>query len=119
MAEVFVVTGPLDGHVALDCEPGAESNNDRGPVDCKLSARAHNKSLIEFQLARSTSLTRISRTRGPIYAKVNQLKNSAKVVLLKPTSPSRVLRPLGIERGPAAESVFFVSARGPHALCLA
>lgn len=42
-----------------------EPNNGRGPVDFKLSAGAHDKSLIEFKLAKSTSLERNLKNQAP------------------------------------------------------
>ena len=95
-----------------------EPNNGRGPVDFKLSAGAHDKSLIEFKLAKSSSLTRNLKNQVAIYEKANQTKNSVKVVICYTAADvaktSRVLRQLGIDHGPAAESVVVVDARADN-----
>lgn len=95
-----------------------EPNNGRGPVDFKLSAGAHDKSLIEFKLAKSSSLARNLKNQVAIYEKANQTKNSVKVVICYTAADiaktSRVLRQLGIDQGPAAESVVVVDARADN-----
>ncbi len=92
-----------------------EPNNDRGPVDFKLSAGAHDKSLIEFKLAKSSSLARNLKNQVAIYEKANQTKNSVKVIICYTAADisktSRVLGDLGLDKGPAAHSVVVVDAR--------
>lgn len=58
-----------------------EPNNGRGPVDFKLSAGAHDKSLIEFKLAKSSSLKRNLERQVGVYEKANKTSQSMKVII--------------------------------------
>lgn len=58
-----------------------EPNNGRGPVDFKISAGAHDKSLIEFKLAKSSSLKRNLEKQVEIYERANKTSQSMKVIL--------------------------------------
>lgn len=58
-----------------------EPNNGRGPVDFKISAGAHDKSLVEFKLASSTALKRNLQKQVEIYEKANKTDKSIKVVI--------------------------------------
>jgi site-specific DNA recombinase len=58
-----------------------EPNNGRGPVDFKVSYGAGDKSLIEFKLAKSTSLKRNLEKQVEIYEKANKTRTSVKVVV--------------------------------------
>lgn len=95
-----------------------EPNNGRGPIDFKISAGAHDKSLIEFKLAKSSSLARNLKNQVAIYEKANQTTNSVKVIICYTAADiaktSRVLRQLGLDKGPGAKSVVVVDARGDN-----
>jgi hypothetical protein len=58
-----------------------EPNNGRGPVDFKISSRAHDKALIEFKLAKSSSLKRNLQKQVEIYKIANKTPNAMKVVI--------------------------------------
>ncbi|WP_216534768.1 hypothetical protein [Rhodococcus ruber] len=58
-----------------------EPNNGRGPVDFKVSYGAHDKSLIEFKLAKSSSLKRNLEKQVEIYEKANGTRQSVKVIV--------------------------------------
>ena len=58
-----------------------EPNNGRGPVDFKISAGAHDKSLIEFKLAKSSSLKRNLEKQVEIYERANKTSQSMKVII--------------------------------------
>ena len=57
-----------------------EPNNGRGPVDYKINAGAHDKSLIEFKLAKSSSLKRNLQWQVEVYEAANKTKQSMKVI---------------------------------------
>lgn len=58
-----------------------EPNNGRGPVDFKISAGASDKSLIEFKLAKSSSLKRNLERQVAVYERANGTKQSIKVII--------------------------------------
>ncbi|WP_203791605.1 hypothetical protein [Paractinoplanes rishiriensis] len=58
-----------------------EPNNGRGPVDFKISSGALDKSLIEFKLAKSTSLMLNLENQVEIYEKANKTHQSMKVII--------------------------------------
>lgn len=58
-----------------------EPNNGRGPVDFKVSYGAGDKSLIEFKLAKSSSLKRNLEKQVAIYEKANRTHTSVKVII--------------------------------------
>lgn len=58
-----------------------EPNNGRGPVDFKISAGSHDKSLIEFKLAKSSSLKRNLQRQVVVYEAANKTKQSVKVII--------------------------------------
>ena len=58
-----------------------EPNNGRGPVDFKISSGAHDKALIEFKLAKSSSLRRNLQNQVAIYEKANGTHQSVKVII--------------------------------------
>ena len=95
-----------------------EPNNGRGPVDFKVSAGAYDKSLIEFKLAKSSSLARNLQNQVEIYERANQTRNSLKVIICYTAADiakaARVLRQLGLDEGPAAGSVVVVDARSDN-----
>ena len=59
-----------------------EPNNGRGPVDYKISAGAFDKTLIEFKLAKSSSLKRNLKNQVEVYEKANRTDKSVKVVIV-------------------------------------
>jgi hypothetical protein len=59
-----------------------EPNNGRGPVDFKLSAGALDKTLIEFKLAKSSSLKRNLMKQVEVYEAANRTDQSVKVVIV-------------------------------------
>lgn len=58
-----------------------EPNNGRGPVDFKISLGAFDKSLIEFKLAKSTSLKRNLSNQVAIYERANGTRQSVTVII--------------------------------------
>lgn len=58
-----------------------EPNNGRGPVDFKVSYGAGDKSLIEFKLAKSSSLKRNLEKQVAIYEKANKTRTSVKAIV--------------------------------------
>jgi hypothetical protein len=74
-----------------DFDVNREPNNGRGPVDFKVSYGAKDKSLIEFKLAKSSSLKRNLERQVEIYEKANKTKNSLKVIICYTTEDQRKL----------------------------
>lgn len=58
-----------------------EPNNGRGPVDFKISASSIDKTLIEFKLAKSSSLARNIKKQLAIYEKANKTNQSVLVII--------------------------------------
>ena len=58
-----------------------EPNNGRGPVDYKISAGAHDKTLVEFKLAKSSSLRRNLEKQDEIYKTANNTPHAVKVII--------------------------------------
>ena len=58
-----------------------EPNNGRGPVDFKISMGAVDKTLIEFKLAKSSSLKRNVENQVAIYEKANRTNTSVLVII--------------------------------------
>lgn len=58
-----------------------EANNGRGPVDFKVSRGWSDKTLVEFKLAKSSSLKRNLENQVSIYEKANGTRSSLKVVI--------------------------------------
>lgn len=89
-----------------------EPNNGRGPVDFKISNGALDKSLIEFKLAKSSSLKRNLEKQVEIYKVANKTPNAMKVVIAYTDAEiekvGRVLSELGLTDDP---SVVLVDAR--------
>lgn len=86
-----------------------EPNNGRGPVDFKVSYGAHDKSLIEFKLAKSSSLKRNLEKQVEIYEKANNTRQSVKVVVCYTVEDqaklTRVLAELKLENEKAIISI--------------
>jgi hypothetical protein len=89
-----------------------EPNNGRGPVDFKLSAGALDKTLIEFKLAKSSSLKRNLERQVEIYEKANKTSTSMKVIISYTdddmAKAAKVVSDLGLADTPA---VVIVDAR--------
>jgi len=64
-----------------DFDVNREPNNGRGPVDFKVSYGSKDKSLIEFKLAKSTSLKRNMEKQVAIYEEANGTRQSMKVII--------------------------------------
>lgn len=92
-----------------------EPNNGRGPVDFKLSHGALDKSLIEFKLAKSTSLKRNLGKQVEIYEVANGTRNSLKVIIFyteaEQAKAEKVLKELGLTAEPA---VVLIDARSDN-----
>lgn len=82
-----------------------EPNNGRGPVDFKISNGALDKSLIEFKLAKSTSLKRNLEKQVEIYEKANKTHQSMKVIIAYTDADlakaAKVLAELNLSSNPA------------------
>lgn len=78
-----------------------EPNNGRGPVDFKISAGAYDKSLIEFKLAKSSSLKRNLERQVEVYEAANKTSQSMKVIIAYTDSElakaQSVLKELGLD----------------------
>jgi len=92
-----------------------EPNNGRGPVDFKISSGAHDTALIEFKLAKSSSLKRNLQKQVEIYKTANKTLYAMTVVSAYTASQmdkiERVLDELGISCDP---SVVVIDARGDN-----
>ncbi len=98
-----------------DFDINREPNNGRGPVDFKVSYGASDKSLIEFKLAKSTSLKRNLEKQVAIYEKANKTRASLKVIVCytaaDQTKLQRVLTELNLV---SDESVIAIDARSDN-----
>lgn len=92
-----------------------EPNNGRGPVDFKISAGAHDKALIEFKLAKSSSLKRNLEKQVAIYEKANGTHQSIKVIICytedDQTKVAKVLKELDLS---SDASIVIIDARGDN-----
>ena len=59
----------------------AEVNNGRGPVDFKVSKGSNDSNLVEFKLAKNTSLKKNLQHQTNIYEKASGAKKSIKVIM--------------------------------------
>ncbi len=66
---------------AEDLDLNAEVNNGRGPVDFKVSKGKKNSNLVEFKLAKNTSLEKNLQHQVDIYEKASDTKGSIKVIM--------------------------------------
>lgn len=66
---------------AEDLDLNAEVNNGRGPVDFKVSKGKKNSNLVEFKLAKNTSLKKNLQHQVDIYEKASDTKGSIKVIM--------------------------------------
>lgn len=92
-----------------------EPNNGRGPVDYKVSYGSGDKSLIEFKLAKSSSLKRNLEKQVEIYEKANDTRSSLKVVICYTAEDqvklTRVLTELKLT---AEQSIVSIDARSDN-----
>lgn len=66
---------------SADLDLNAEVNNGRGPVDFKVSKGKKNSNLVEFKLAKNTSLEKNLQHQVKIYEKASDTKKSIKVIM--------------------------------------
>jgi hypothetical protein len=66
---------------SADLDLNAEVNNGRGPVDFKVSKGKRNSNLVEFKLAKNTSLEKNLQHQVKIYENANDTKKSIKVIM--------------------------------------
>lgn len=64
-----------------DLDLNAEVNNGRGPVDFKVSKGKRNSNLVEFKLAKNTSLEKNLQHQVKIYEKASDSQKSIKVIM--------------------------------------
>jgi hypothetical protein len=92
-----------------------EPNNGRGPVDFKVSYGAGDKSLIEFKLAKSSSLKRNLEKQVEIYEKANKTRTSVKVIVCYTAQDQAraigILNELGLKD---EESIVSIDARSDN-----
>jgi len=102
-----------------DFDVNREPNNGRGPVDYKVSFGAKDKSLIEFKLARSSSLKRNMERQVAIYEKANKTNTSVKAVICYTEQDQvkldKVLEELGLKNDPSIISIDARSDNKPSA----
>jgi hypothetical protein len=95
-----------------------EVNNGRGAVDFKLSMGASDKSLIEFKLAKSSSLKRNVKNQLAIYEKANKTNQSVMVVIAYTEADmdkvDRVLREVGTIPTAVSRSIVVIDARADN-----
>jgi hypothetical protein len=92
-----------------------EPNNGRGPVDFKLSEGSADKSLIEFKLAKSTSLKRNLQRQLPIYEEANETRTSVTVIISYTDADEKKVNTVLTELGLAAEpSIVVIDARADN-----
>lgn len=60
---------------------GAEVNDDRGPVDYKISFGGKDKTLVEMKLAKNTALERNLEKQLPIYQAASDAKHGIKAIM--------------------------------------
>lgn len=89
-----------------------EANNGRGPVDFKIS-EGQDKTLIEFKLAKSSSLQRNLDKQVAIYEKANKTNSSVTVIICYTAGDlvktARVIKALGLDK-PNAKDVVVIDA---------
>lgn len=95
-----------------------EVNNGRGAVDFKLSMGASDKSLIEFKLAKSSSLKRNVKNQLAIYERANKTNQSVMVVIAYTEADmdkvARVLREAGTIPTAVSRSIVVIDARADN-----
>jgi len=58
-----------------------EANDGRGPVDFKISRRAHDQALVEMKLAKNSKLERNLEKQVPIYQAASDAKRAIKAII--------------------------------------
>lgn len=99
-----------------------EPNNGRGPVDFKISMGAFDKTLIEFKLAKSSSLKRNLKKQVEIYEKANKTDQSVKVIIAYTAGEmakaqrvfTQIDSDLGLPTGTTAARVVLIDARSDN-----
>lgn len=95
-----------------------EPNNGRGPVDFKLSMGAVDKSLIEFKLAKSSSLKRNIDNQLAVYEKANKTNKSVLVIIAytarEMAKAHRAVNGVGKIPSQVAESIVIIDARSDN-----
>jgi hypothetical protein len=93
-----------------------EPNNGRGPVDFKIS-KGLDKSLIEFKLAKSSSLERNLSKQIAVYEAANKTKTSLAVVICYTAADQaragRAVKNLGLDK-PGAKPLIVIDARADN-----
>jgi hypothetical protein len=88
-----------------------EVNNGRGPVDAKISKGRKNSNLVEFKLAKNTSLEKNLLNQVKIYEKASDTDKSIKVIMYfndrELEKIMRILKTLGLEK---QESIVLIDA---------
>lgn len=89
----------------------SEVNNGRGPVDAKVSKGKKNANLVEFKLAKNTSLEKNLRNQVKIYEKASDTDKSIKVIMYfsdkELDKVTRILKELKLE---AREDIILIDA---------
>jgi hypothetical protein len=115
--KVFANETEVQGFFGLLLQPSRfdvnrEANNGRGPVDFKISMGL-DKTLIEFKLAKSTSLRRNMERQVTVYEKANKTNSSVFVVIgyskSEITKATRAMKDLGLDQ-PDARKVVVIDA---------
>jgi hypothetical protein len=95
-----------------------EPNNGRGPVDFKISMGAVDKSLIEFKLAKSSSLKRNVENQLAVYEKANKTNTSVLVIIAytarEMARAQRTVKTVGKMPGKVAKSIVIIDARADN-----
>lgn len=115
--KAFANEGEVQGFFGLLLQPSRfdvnrEVNNGRGPVDFKISIGL-DKTLIEFKLAKSSSLERNMERQLSVYEKANKTNSSVFVVIAytegELLKTLRVMKKLGLDR-PDSRKVLIIDA---------
>lgn len=62
-------------------DPGREANDGRGPADFKISRGAHDKTIVEFKLAKNKSLERNLAHQAELYQKASDAGHAIKAIV--------------------------------------
>ena len=81
-------------------DPGREANDGRGPADFKISRGAHDKTIVEFKLAKNRSLQRNLANQAELYQKASDARHAIKVIVyfndVEFRRVQRILKRLGL-----------------------
>ncbi|MEJ1961020.1 MAG: hypothetical protein WDO56_05515 [Gammaproteobacteria bacterium] len=79
--------------VGSPSDPGREADDGRGPADFKISRGAHDKTIVEFKLAKNKSLEKNLANQAELYQKASDAKHAIKaIVYFNDTELTRVHR---------------------------